>query len=130
MLQSETIENSHELRDMKIKMDKQNMKYIFDNDKNVGDYLYSKISSFNTNFYEDIHLKIIEYLMDKKIPVESIFEKVEKHYKRYNIDVTYELFCNIIIMIIDDYNNYYLNDDYYYGGYWYDSNWCKYEEEN
>jgi len=64
---------------------------------------------------------IINYLIDKKIPMESTFPKVEEYYKRcYNIDVTYELFSNIIKMIIDDYNNYYLNDEYYYGGYWYD----------
>jgi hypothetical protein len=115
-----------EFRCMKIKMDNKNMEYIFENDKNIGKYLYSKISSFNTDIYEDIHLQIIDYLINKKIPMESTFEKVEKHYKScHNFNVTYELFCNIIKMIIDDYNDYYLNDEYYYGGYWYDDEWYK-----
>jgi hypothetical protein len=120
-----------ELRVMKIKMDKNNIKYIFENDKNVSQYLWCKTSSFDTNLYEDIHLKIIDYLTDKKIHMKSLFEKIEKHYKQsYNIDIKYQLFCNIIEMIIDDYNDYYLNDDYYYDGYWYDGKWYNYQEEN
>jgi hypothetical protein len=119
-----------EFRCMKIKMNNKNMKYIFENDKNIGKYLYSKISSFNPNIYEDIHLKIIDYLINKKIPLETTFEKIEKQYNSYQNIVTYKLFYNIIKMIIDDYNDYYLNDDYYYGGYWYDEEWYKYKEES
>jgi hypothetical protein len=93
--------------------------------------LSCKTSSFDTNLYEVIHLKIINYLTDKKIPMKSLFEKIETHYKQsYNIDINYQLFCNIIEMIIDDYNDYYLNDEYYYDGYWYDGKWYNYPEEN
>ena len=120
------LEYADNFRIMKIKMDNNNIKYIFENDKNVSNYIYSIIVSYSPNTYETIQLKIIDYLANEKTPIECIFSKIEKHYNSSLI--TYELFCNVIKIIIEYYNTYYLNDDYYYGGYWHDGEWYKYEE--
>jgi hypothetical protein len=94
MLPNEIIHNILEYADkfriMKIKMDNNNIKYIFENDKNVSNYLYSIIVSYSPTTYESIQLKTIDFLANEKIPMECIFSKVETTH------ITYELFCNII----------------------------------
>lgn len=117
------LEYSDDLRILKIKMDKKNIKYLFENIEELQFYLFEKISSFTSCLGECIYLKIIKLLSYKKFSIDNAFDELCKSYS--TLDKKY--FDFIIKTMIDDYNNYYLNDEYYYGGYWYDETWIKYE---
>ena len=40
--------------------------------------------------------------------MDNIFNELQKYYKKYNIDISYEFYQNILLMIIENYNdNYY-----------------------
>lgn len=133
MLNTDVIQNilsySGDFRILKIKMDKSNIKYLFDNDKNICHYLHDKTSSTTATLGEGIYLTTVELLKDSNMNIENVFENLVQEYKKWNNHVSYEYFNFIIEMIIDDYNEFYLNDEYYYGGYWYDERWVLYDDE-
>jgi hypothetical protein len=116
------------MRVLKIKMDKQNMKYLFETNSEIYDYLYKKTISSTSSLGEVLYLKIIFLLNNKNIKMNHLFQELlqEIPYEIYNkykkcINENYVDF--IINIIIDDYNNYYLVDEYYYDGYWLDEMW-------
>jgi len=133
MLSIDVIHNilsyADELRVLKIQMDRKNMKYIFENDSAVYDYLVDKTSSTTPCLGEGVYLTTLKVLNCSEVHMDNVFTEVEQYFKRWNIIISYELFYSILGAIINDYNNYYLNDEYYYGGYWYDEEWHKYEEQ-
>ena len=111
-------------RDLKIKMTKENMLYLFNNNKEIGYYLFKKTQTFSTGFGECVHLMIIEFLDNKKnIDMDMVYGELNVFYSKNNKIISYEYFEMIIKMIIDDYNECYLNDEFYYNGYWYDGEW-------
>ena len=124
---------SNDLRILKIKMNKTNIKYLFDNDRNIYNYLFAKTSSTMARLGECIYLKTIEMLNDKSTKMEMIFDKLVVYFEKYSYTtcyeyLSYEYYDVILNIIINDYNNYYLNDKYYYNGEgWYDEEW--YDEE-
>jgi len=116
------------MRVLKIKMDKQNIKYLFETNSEIYDYLYRKTISSTSSLGEVLYLKIIHLLNNKNIKMNHLFQELlqEIPYETYNkykkcINENYVDF--IINIIIDDYNNYYLVDEYYYDGYWLDEIW-------
>lgn len=114
--------NSGNMRLIKIKMDKQNMKYLFETNSEIYDYLYRKTISFTSSLGEILYLKIIALLNNKNIKMNDLFQELlqeipSETYKKY-VNKNYVDF--IINIIIDDYNNYYLVDEYYNDGYWFD----------
>jgi len=129
MLNEDIVKNilsySGNMRVLKIKMDKQNMKYLFETNSEIYDYLYRKTISFTSSFGEVLYLKIIALLNNKNVKMDNLFQELlqenpSETYKKY-INETYIDF--IINIIIDDYNNYYLVDEYYNDGYWFDEMW-------
>jgi hypothetical protein len=128
MLNEDIVKNiltySGNMRLLKIKMDKQNIKYLFETNSEIYDYLYRKTISFTSSFGEVLYLKIIALLNDKNIKMNDLFQEllqeIPSTYKQY-VNENYIDF--IINIIIDDYNNYYLVDEYYYDGYWFDEMW-------
>ena len=117
--------NSGNMRVLKIKMDKQNMKYLFETNSEIYDYLYRKTISFTSSLGEVLYLKIIALLNNKNIKMNDLFQELlqeipSETYKKY-VNENYVDF--IINIIIDDYNNYYLVDEYYNDGYWFDEMW-------
>lgn len=115
-------------RSLKIKMNKQNMKYFFENNPEIHPYLYSKMSSFTTSSFESVYLDTIFILNNKTIDENMIFDEIMKIvHPSHNFNEKY--YNSIINRVIDDYNDFYLNDDYYYDGYWYDDEWIKNEVE-
>ena len=62
-------------RDLKIKMTKENMLYLFNNNKEIGYYLFKKTQTFSTGFGECVHLMIIEFLDNKKIEYIGTYNK-------------------------------------------------------
>jgi hypothetical protein len=129
MLNEDIVKNiltySGNMRLLKIKMDKQNIKYLFETNSEIYDYLYRKTISFTSSFGEVLYLKIIALLNDKNIKMNDLFQELlqeipSETYKKY-VNENYVDF--IINIIIDDYNNYYLVDEYYYDGYWFDEMW-------
>lgn len=114
--------NSGNMRVLKIKMNKQNMKYLFETNSEIYDYLYRKTISFTSSLGEVLYLKIIALLNNKNIKMNDLFQELlqeipSETYKKY-VNENYLDF--IINIIIDDYNNYYLVDEYYNDGYWFD----------
>lgn len=129
MLNEDIIKNiltySGNMRLLKIKMDKQNMKYLFETNSEIYDYLYRKTISFTSSLGEVFYLKIIALLNNKNIKMNDLFQELlqeipSETYKKY-VNENYVDF--IINIIIDDYNNYYLVDEYYNDGYWFDEIW-------
>jgi hypothetical protein len=117
-----------DLRVIKIKMNRKNIKYLFDNDRDIYKYLSAMASTTNTCLGEGIYLNTLDYLNDKGLKMEMVIEKVIEYFNKYNITLSYDHIYGILNSIIHDYNNFYLNDDYYYNGYWDDGNW--YEDED
>ena len=39
--------------------------------------------------------------------MDNIFNELQKYYKKYNINISYEFYQNILLMIIENYNDYY-----------------------
>jgi hypothetical protein len=109
---------------MKIKMDRKNMKYLFDNDRDIYKYLSAMASTTNTCLGEGIYLNTLYYLNDKGLKMEIVIEKVIEYFNKYNITLSNNDVSGILNSIIDDYNDFYLNDNYYYG-YWDDGKWYK-----
>ena len=106
------------LRVLKIKMDRTNIKYLFDNDSNIYSYLFNKTSTFSTCYGESVSLQILNILNNKEIKSNMVFEEIKK---MYNIDESY--YDMLLDILINDYNKYYLDDNFYYNGEWYDGSW-------
>lgn len=123
LIQTILLYNS-DLRIMKIKMDRKNMKYLFDNDRDIYKYLSAMASTTNTCLGEGIYLNTLYYLNDKGLKMEIVIEKVIEYFNKYNITLSNNDVSGILNSIIDDYNDFYLNDNYYYG-YWDDGKWYK-----
>jgi hypothetical protein len=129
-LPTEIIQNilsySNDVRILKIKMKKTNIKYLFDIDKQICDYLYAKTHSFTPTWEEGLYLTLINILNDKSTKMENVYKNLITHIIKYNIHFeycNYELYDSMLDNIMNDYNDYYLNDYYYYHGYWYDGQW-------
>jgi len=108
-----------DLRILNIKMNKQNIKYLFENINELYTYLWCmKGSLYLSNIKEKIYVEIIELLSNKNYTMEEISNYILSYYDYCLIDPPrwFEYFINTII---NNYNNYYLNDKYYYDGYWY-----------
>ena len=116
------------LRIMKIKMDQTNIKYLFDNDKEIYPYLYCKTESSMPCLNEQIYLEIIELLNDKSIKMDMIFEKISEFLESMNRKISYQTYTDILDTIIHDYNTYYLDDSFYYKGNWEEQIWRAYLE--
>jgi len=117
---------SNDVRILKIKMNKINIKYLFDIDRQICDYLYAKTSSFTPCLGEGLYLTIINILNDTTIKMENVFDNLLTHITTWNINIdfyNYDWFNSMLDIIINDYNEFYLNDYYYYDGYWHDENW-------
>lgn len=116
---------SDNLRILKIKMKKRNMKYLFVNDKQLHEYLREKKSSFTPSLNECGYLSLIDILSDKSIKMENVFDSLFLEYKKWGIMINTEWYDGMLDNIINDYNDFYLNDNYYYHGYWYNNEWVK-----
>jgi hypothetical protein len=123
----ETIINEERIinqRDLKIEMTKKNILSLFNNNKEIADYLCKKTQTFSTGFGECVHLMIIEFLDNgKNTDMDMVYGELNVFYYKNNKIISFEYFEMIIKMIIDDYNECYLNDEFYYNGYWYDGEW-------
>jgi hypothetical protein len=64
------------MRVLKIKMDKQNMKYLFETNSEIYDYLYKKTISSTSSLGEVLYLKIIDLLNNKKYKNESFISRI------------------------------------------------------
>jgi hypothetical protein len=130
ILPTEIIHNilsySDNIRVLKIKMNKSNIKYLFDNDRQICGYLYAKTRTFTPCLNESLYLTLINILNDKSIIIKNVYNSIITHIIKYKIHFeyyNYELYDSMLDIIINDYNEYYLNDYYYYNGYWYDGEW-------
>lgn len=125
-------------RIMKTKMNIQNIKYLFENNYDIYNYLriMEKHSSFDPNIEEQIYIDIIKLLISKKYNMEEIknhilsipeyIEHLTHPEYDYRFNVRNENWFNYFIaIIINNYHTYYLNDNYYFKGYWYDNAWIK-----
>lgn len=111
-----------ELRFLKIRMNKSNIKYLFENDKNISIYLTNKTMTYMTSTREAIYLQMLDKLENKNISnMEDICNQIIK--TNIILKITLKYCLDVIEDIINDYNEFYLNDDYYYGGYWYNGYW-------
>jgi hypothetical protein len=111
-----------ELRFLKIKMNKANIKYLFENDANISIYLTNKTMTYMTSTREAIYLQMLDKLENKNISnMEDICNQIIK--TNIILKITLKYCLDVIEDIINDYNEFYLNDDYYYGGYWYNGYW-------
>ena len=118
-------------RDFKITMTVENIKYLFDMDKDITNYLYKKTQTFSTGFFECVHLNILKLLDDKKnTNLEMIYNLLNENLSLQNKTIDNNCFNMILNNIINDYNTYYLDDKYYYNGYWYDGGWEKNDEDD
>ena len=117
-----------DLRILKIKMNEQNIKYLFENIKELQNYLYEMNSSYDVCIGESIYLDLISLLSDEKNTMENVKNKLYSQYNLY-LNKNDEYYKFIIYKIMKHYNEYYLNDNYYYNGYWYDNMWYKNGEE-
>jgi hypothetical protein len=106
-------------RDAKIKMDRQNMKYLFENIEELEDYLYKMASSFSPCTGEMIYLKTLEILKNKQIAMDNVFVEISKIYNKLDA----EYFDFILDKIVHDHNDFFMNDEFYYDGYWHDEEW-------
>ena len=112
-----------DLRVLKIKMDRKNMKYLFNNDRDIYSYLSAKVSSFDTCLGEGIYLNTLDYLNEEDLKMDLVIEKVIAYFNKYNINLSSDHVSGILDSIINDYNKFYLNDNYYYNGYWSYGTW-------
>ena len=106
-------------RDAKIKMDRQNMKYLFENIEELEDYLYKMASTFSPCTGEYIYLKTLEILKNKQIAMDNVFVEISKIYNKLDA----EYFDFILDKIVHDHNDFFMNDEFYYDGYWHDEEW-------
>ena len=116
---------SGDLRILKIKMNKTNIKYLFDNDRDIYHYLYAKTETL-TSYLGEIYLKTLTVLRDKYLTMDMVFDEMMEYIKLYysNPDsISQDYYNKIIDMIMEDYNTYYLDDKFYYNGYWEDECW-------
>ena len=125
-----------DLRILKIKMNIQNIKYLFENIKELYAYLWCMKGylDFPNDNVKSIYVNIIKILSDKKYNIKEVKSHIlslpSYHNYLYNIDFD-DLFKYFIDTIINSYNNYYLDDEYYYDGYWYkDYGWLFNEGKN
>ena len=117
---------SNDVRILKIKMNKTNIKYLFDIDRQLSDYLYAKTHSFTPCWEEGLYLTLINILNDTSVQIENVYKNLIHHIMKHNIHFeycNYELYDDMLNMIINDYNEFYLNDYYYYHGYWDNQEW-------
>jgi hypothetical protein len=94
---------ANELRVLKIKMDNKNIKYIFENDRDVYQYLTDKLSPSYPCLGDGIYLHTVKILNNSNVHMNNVFTVVEKFFKRWNKDVSYEVFCRFLEIIIKDY---------------------------
>ena len=108
------------LRILKIKMNEQNMKYLFENIKELYTYLWcmKDFLDFSDYIEENIYVDIIKLLSDKNYTMKEI----KNHILSLHNEDCFEYFIDIII---NNYHTYYLNDEYYYNGYWWYKYWAK-----
>ena len=114
-----------DLRILKIKMNEQNMKYLFENIKELYTYLWcmKEFLDFSNNIAEGLYVNIIKLLSDKKYTMKEIRNRILSLPSYYNYYYDHDFFDYFIGIIINNYNNYYLDDKYYYNGYWYKNYW-------
>ena len=129
MLNEDIIRNilsySGNMRILKIKMNIQNMKYLFETNYEMYDYLYKKRLTCYSSFGEILYLKLISLLHNKNIKMNDLYDNLMEEikiqpYAKYTRKSDMDFIVNTII---NDYNNYYLVDKYYYDGYWLDDIW-------
>jgi len=116
---------NNDARILKIKMNKSNIKYLFDIDRQICDYLYAKTRSFTPCLNESLYLTLINILNDKSVEMKNVYNNLINNIIKNNIHFeyfNYELYDNMLDIVITDYNEFYLND-YYYNGYWCDCEW-------
>ena len=107
-----------EFRVLKIKMNKTNIKYLFEKDSNILSYLFNKTSTFSSCYGESVSLELLRILNDKTIKLDMISDTLKNI---YNVSDSY--YNMLLDILINDYNMYYLNDEYFYNGEWYDGGW-------
>ena len=125
-------------RIMKRKMNEQNIKDLFENNRDIYNYLWmiEKHYSFPPNIEAQIYLDIIKLLINKKCSMEKIKNNILSvpTYNEHLLDPEYHYQFNIInknwfdyfiAIIINNYHTYYLDDNYYFKGYWYDKYWIE-----
>lgn len=130
-------------RIMKTKMNEQNIKYLFENNRDIYNYLcmMEHHTFFPKNIEEQIYLDIIKFLNHKKYTMEEIKNHILSvaKYNEHLLDPEYDYRFNIrngnwfnyfISIIINNYHNYYLNDNYYFKGYWYDNAWINDDDKD
>lgn len=104
------------LRFLKIRMDKKNIKYLFENDTNISIYLNKTTRTFMPRKWKATYLQMIDKLKDKRISnVEDVCNEIIK--TNTILKITLEYCLDVIEDIINDYNEFYLNDSYYYEEY-------------
>ena len=116
-----------DMRVLKIKMNQQNIKYLFENSRDIYNYLlcmkvYLEFSNKKT---ERIYVDILELLCNKRPIKEYLLSLpsykahfIESHDWLEYFTESHDWFDYFIDLIINNYNNYYLDDEYYYNGYW------------
>lgn len=102
----------NDVRILKIKMNKTNIKYLFDIDRQLSDYLYAKTHSFTPSWEECLYLTLINILNDTSVQIENVYKNLIHHIMKHNIHFeycNYELYNDMLNMIINDYNEFYLH---------------------
>ena len=116
-----------DLRILKIKMNKQNIKYLFENSKELYTYLWCMKEYLNfSNIEESIYVDMIKHLSDKNYTMKEVKKDIlssPSHNDCLSNSNNNNSFEYLIDIIINNYNTYYLDDEYYYNGYWYKDYW-------
>jgi len=116
-----------DMRILKIKMNQQNIKYLFESSRDIYHYLcmMEHHTSFPPTIEEQIYLDMIKLLKNKKYNMEEIKNHIlsvpkynehlldPEYYYRFNIR-NENWFNYFIAIIINNYHTYYLNDKFYF----------------
>jgi hypothetical protein len=115
-----------DMRILKVKMNQQNIKYLFESSRDIYNYLWCMKRSleFSNKKKERIYVDILELLSNKNYKMKEIKNHILSlpSYHEY-LNESHDWFDYFMDLIINNYNNYYLDDRFYYNGYWRNNYW-------
>jgi hypothetical protein len=90
-----------------LRMNRENMKELFNGDPEIGPFLVNITESFNTCTSEIAHIDIINLFAENKFDVEHMHQYLKKY--KYTYCATDNFIDNVLGEIINDYNTQYLD---------------------
>lgn len=127
----QALSDAGDFRRLTVPMSIDNIKYLFDKDKNILHYLQSIHSSTRPCLGKGIYLMILQLLHDANISdLNMVFHTVVDFYRNHGITISHERFCEYVSMVVDHYNTYYLDDKYYIHGYRFDAKFHSSDKKN